>query len=54
MPDDQEMQPGAAAPWRPSARLEAMWQRDVIKPLDDFQDHRAAAAPEVVLTGAKW
>ncbi len=32
------MQQGAAAPWRPSARLEAMWQRDVIKPLDDFQD----------------
>jgi len=24
--------------WRPSARLEAMWQRDVIGPLDDFQD----------------
>jgi aquaporin Z len=32
------MQQGAAAPWRPSARLEAMWQRDVIGPLDDFQD----------------
>jgi aquaporin Z len=39
MPDDQHMQQGAApAPWRPSARLEAMWQRDVIGPLDDFQD----------------
>ena len=38
MPDDQEMQQGTAAPWRPSARLEAMWQRDVIGPLDDFQD----------------
>jgi aquaporin Z len=36
--DEQQMQQGAAAPWRPSARLEAMWQRDVIKPLDDFQD----------------
>jgi aquaporin Z len=32
------MQQGAAAPWRPSARLEAMWQREVIGPLDDFQD----------------
>jgi len=32
------MQQEAAAPWRPSARLEAMWQRDVIGPLDDFQD----------------
>jgi aquaporin Z len=32
------MQQGAAAPWRPSARLEEMWQRDVIGPLDDFQD----------------
>jgi aquaporin Z len=39
MPDDQHMQQGpAAAPWRPSARLEAMWQRDVLGPLDDFQD----------------
>jgi len=38
MPDDQHVQQGAAAPWRPSARLEAMWQRDVIGPLDDFQD----------------
>ena len=38
MADEQQMQQGAAAPWRPSARLEAMWQRDVIKPLDDFQD----------------
>ena len=39
MPDDQHMQQGpAAAPWRPSARLEAMWQRDVIGPMDDFQD----------------
>jgi len=36
--DDPQMQQGADAPWRPSARLEAMWQRDVIKPLDDFQD----------------
>jgi len=38
--DDEQMQQGAgaAAPWRPSARLEAMWQRDVIGPLDDFQD----------------
>jgi len=36
--DEQEMQQEAAAPWRPSARLEAMWQRDVIGPLDDFQD----------------
>jgi aquaporin Z len=36
--DEQQMQQGAAAPWRPSARLEAMWQRDVIGPLDDFQD----------------
>src|SRR5580765_4857688 len=36
--DEQQMQQEAAAPWRPSARLEAMWQRDVIKPLDDFQD----------------
>ncbi|MFL6048526.1 MAG: MIP/aquaporin family protein [Gaiellales bacterium] len=32
------MQQSAAAPWRPSARLEAMWQRDVVGPLDDFQD----------------
>ena len=38
MADEQEMQQEAAAPWRPSARLEAMWQRDVIGPLDDFQD----------------
>ena len=38
MADDEQMQQGAAAPWRPSARLEAMWQRDVIGPLDDFQD----------------
>ncbi len=38
MADEQQMQQGAAAPLRPSARLEAMWQRDVIKPLDDFQD----------------
>jgi len=38
VPDDEQMQQGAAAPWRPSARLEAMWQRDVIGPLDDFQD----------------
>ncbi len=38
MPDDEQMQQEAAAPWRPSARLEAMWQRDVIGPLDDFQD----------------
>lgn len=38
MPDDEQMRQGAAAPWRPSARLEAMWQRDVIGPLDDFQD----------------
>ena len=38
MADEQEMQQGAAAPWRPSARLEAMWQREVIGPLDDFQD----------------
>ena len=38
MPDDQHMQQGAAAPWRPSVRLEAMWQRDVVGPLDDFQD----------------
>ena len=38
MPDDQQKQQEAAAPWRPSARLEAMWQRDVIGPLDDFQD----------------
>ena len=38
MPDDQPMQQGAAEPWRPSARLEAMWQREVIGPLDDFQD----------------
>jgi len=36
--DEQQMQQEAAAPWRPSARLEAMWQRDVIGPLDDFQD----------------
>jgi len=36
--DEQQIQQGAAAPWRPSARLEAMWQRDVIGPLDDFQD----------------
>jgi aquaporin Z len=36
--DDQQVQQGAGAPWRPSARLEAMWQRDVIGPLDDFQD----------------
>ena len=27
-----------AEPWRPSARLEAMWQRDVIGPMEDFQD----------------
>ena len=38
MADEQQMQQEAAAPWRPSARLEAMWQRDVIGPLDDFQD----------------
>jgi aquaporin Z len=38
VPDDQQMQQSAGAPWRPSARLEAMWQRDVIGPLDDFQD----------------
>jgi aquaporin Z len=38
VPDDEQMQQEAAAPWRPSARLEAMWQRDVIGPLDDFQD----------------
>ena len=38
MADEQQMQQGAAAPWRPSARLEAMWQREVIGPLDDFQD----------------
>ena len=38
MADEQQIQQGAAAPWRPSARLEAMWQRDVIGPLDDFQD----------------
>ena len=38
MPDDQQKQQAPAAPWRPSARLEAMWQRDVIGPLDDFQD----------------
>ena len=38
MADEQQIQEGAAAPWRPSARLEAMWQRDVIGPLDDFQD----------------
>jgi aquaporin Z len=36
--DEQHLQQGAAAPWRPSARLEAMWQREVIGPLDDFQD----------------
>jgi aquaporin Z len=36
--EDPQIQQGAEAPWRPSARLEAMWQRDVIKPLDDFQD----------------
>jgi aquaporin Z len=36
--DDERVQQGAAAPWRPSARLEAMWQRDVVGPLDDFQD----------------
>jgi aquaporin Z len=36
--DEQQMQQGAPAPWRPSARLEAMWQREVIGPLDDFQD----------------
>jgi len=24
--------------WRPSARLEAMWQRDVVGPMEDFQD----------------
>jgi aquaporin Z len=38
VPDDQQEQQGAEAPWRPSARLEAMWQREVIGPLDDFQD----------------
>ena len=38
MPDDQQKQQGAEQPWRPSARLEAMWQREVIGPLDDFQD----------------
>ena len=38
MPDDRQKQQGAEAPWRPSARLEAMWQREVIGPLDDFQD----------------
>ena len=38
MPDDQQTQQGGREPWRPSARLEAMWQRDVIGPLDDFQD----------------
>jgi len=38
VPDDQQKQQDPAAPWRPSARLEAMWQRDVIGPLDDFQD----------------
>jgi aquaporin Z len=38
VPDDQQKQQGAEAPWRPSARLEAMWQREVIGPLDDFQD----------------
>ena len=38
MPEDPQMQQSAAAPWRPSARLEAMWQRDVVGPLDDFQD----------------
>ena len=38
MPDDKQKQQGADEPWRPSARLEAMWQRDVIGPLDDFQD----------------
>jgi aquaporin Z len=38
VPDDEQMQQGAAEPWRPSARLEAMWQRDVVGPLDDFQD----------------
>jgi aquaporin Z len=36
--DEHQMQQGAPAPWRPSARLEAMWQREVIGPLDDFQD----------------
>jgi aquaporin Z len=38
VPDDQQKQQGPEAPWRPSARLEAMWQREVIGPLDDFQD----------------
>jgi aquaporin Z len=38
VPDDQQKQQGPDAPWRPSARLEAMWQREVIGPLDDFQD----------------
>ena len=38
MPDDQQKQQEADEPWRPSARLEAMWQRDVIGPMDDFQD----------------
>jgi aquaporin Z len=38
VPDDTQKQQGADEPWRPSARLEAMWQRDVIGPLDDFQD----------------
>jgi aquaporin Z len=38
VPEDPQMQQSAAAPWRPSARLEAMWQRDVVGPLDDFQD----------------
>jgi aquaporin Z len=36
--EEQQMQQGGSAPWRPSARLESMWQRDVIQPLDDFQD----------------
>ena len=38
MPDDQQTQQGGQEPWRPSARLEAMWQRDVVGPMDDFQD----------------
>jgi aquaporin Z len=38
VPEHPQMQQSAAAPWRPSARLEAMWQRDVVGPLDDFQD----------------
>ena len=53
LPDDQQTQQGGQEPWRPSARLEAMWQRDVVGPMDDFQDpsqEPATLAPELLGT----